>query len=104
MKIQFLKSLFDIPYDEWAGGEKNFAALPEHRGKAARVDDGKGGRTIMLILPCGHVAALYTWTITDLDTDTPSAQPSIFCRHSDDPNVKLGNCWHGYLTKGELIG
>ncbi len=95
MRIQFVKSLFDIPYDEWAGGEKDVPALEEHRGKASRVEDG--GRTIMLILPCGHVASLNGWNITDLDTNTPTATPSILCRHGGQ------NCWHGYLRNGELV-
>lgn len=99
MKIQFVKSVSDIPYNEWQP-----IALPEHRGKVSYISDSKGERTLMIILPCGHIATLFGWNVTGIDTDTPSATPSIFCRHSDDPSVKLGNCWHGYLTNGELIG
>lgn len=95
MKIQFVKSIFDIPYDEWTDPKLN----QTHRGKAERITGNNGERSIMLILPCGHLAQLFAWKITDIDTDTPSATPSIFCKggpnHSD--------CWHGYLTKGELV-
>ena len=92
MKIQFVKSLNDIPYDEWQP-----VAKEEHRGKTARVIGSDKKRTLMIILPCGHLAMIDTWNITDIDTDTPSATPSIFCRYDNK------DCWHGYLTKGELI-
>ena len=94
MKIQFIKSIGSIPYDE-----RYPVAKEEHRGKIARVQ-GSQGRTLMMILPCGHHATIDTWNITDIDTDHPSATPSIFCRYSNDGT--LGNCWHGYLTNGEL--
>lgn len=91
MKIQFVKSLFNIPYDEWQP-----VAKPEHLGKTARVKDN-AGRSLMIILPCGHIATLFGWNVTDIDTDTPSATPSIFCKYDNK------DCWHGYLTKGELV-
>ena len=90
MKIQFVKSLDGFLWD----GDSPIAK-EENRGKASRVRIGEE-RTIMLILPCGHPATLQGWKITDIDTDEPSATPSIFC----SPSVP---CWHGYLTKGELI-
>ncbi len=90
MKIQFVKSIFDIPFKE-----REPVADEEHWGKVARVEGSKG-RTLMIILPCGHLAVIDTWTITDIDTDTPSATPSIFCQAYKKP------CWHRYLTKGEL--
>jgi len=96
MKIQRVKSLFDIPYDEWSPTAKE-----EHRGKWSTFEDKEGKKYIMVILPCGHTASLLTWNITGIDTDTPSATPSIFCR-SPIIDGKLSNCWHGYLTNGEL--
>lgn len=88
MKIQFVKSLSDLE------GIGEPVVKEELRGKASRVKIGDI-RTIMLILPCGHLATLEGWNITDIDTDTPSATPSIFCS-PEKP------CWHGWLTKGEL--
>jgi len=90
MKIQFVKTLDGLIWD----GDSPIAK-EENRGKASRVI-GTYGRTIMLILPCGHIATLDGWNITDIDTDTPSATPSILCSPRNP-------CWHGYLTKGELI-
>lgn len=92
MKIQFIKSISDIPWDEHVP-----VALEQHKGKASRVVDGHGNRSLMLILPCGHTASLFGWTIEDIDTDTPTAKPSILCGGNVD---KCG--WHGWLTKGEL--
>ena len=92
MKIQFIKSINDIPYDE-----RYPLAKEEHRGKVSRVI-GSEGRTLMIILPCGHHSTIDGWDITDIDTDMPSATPSIFCQGMDGKG-----CWHGYLTKGELI-
>jgi len=92
MKTQFVESILDIPYDEWQP-----EALPEHRGKISYIFDAQENKSLMVILPCGHVTSLFGWTITDIDTDTPSATPSIFCHHNQQP------CWHGYLTKGELL-
>ena len=89
MKIQFVKSLGDLE------GIGEYPIKEEDRGKASRVKIGEE-RTLMIILPCGHLATLNGWNITDIDTDTPSATPSIFC----SPQLP---CWHGYLTKGELI-
>lgn len=97
MKIQFIDSISNIPWDEHVP-----VALEEHRGKTARVKDGYGNRSLMLILPCGHTASLFGWNVTDIDTDTPSATPSIFCKGKLTPEGKPGDCWHGYLTKGEL--
>lgn len=96
MKTLRVKSLFDIPYDEW-----NPIAKEEHRGKWSTYEDNEGGKHIIIILPCGHTASLQTWNVTGIDTDNPSATPSIFCRHSDISG-QLGNCWHGYLTNGNL--
>jgi len=90
MKIIFVKSLDGYLWD----GDSP-VAKEENRGKAARMRVGNE-RTIGLILPCGHHAVLDGWKIEDIDTDAPSATPSIFC----SPQIP---CWHGYLTKGELI-
>jgi hypothetical protein len=92
MHIQFIKSLLDIPYDEWQP-----IAKPEHFGKAARVN-GSAGKTLMLILPCGHTANLDTWSITNIETDEPGAMPSIFCFGTEHKP-----CWHGYLLNGVLV-
>jgi len=93
MKIQFIPSFGDLAWDE-----KFPVAKEEHRGKAARILT-KEGRTLMLCLPCGHISTIDTWNIEGIDTNTPSATPSILCRGQDGKE-----CWHGYLTKGELIG
>ncbi len=90
MKIEFVKSLSDLE------GIGEPICKEELRCKASRVRIGNE-RTIMLILPCGHASTLQGWNITDIDTDTPSATPSILCLGNDTKN-----CWHGYLTKGEL--
>lgn len=87
MKVQFVNSL-----EPFIGKEQ------DNLGKIARVVDRDGKRWLILILPCGHFASLTNWTITDIDTDEPTATPSIQCKGTDGQN-----CWHGYLTKGELI-
>ena len=89
MKIQFVKTLDGLLWNA-----DSPVAKEENRGKASRVRVGNE-RTIMVILPCGHPAMLHGWKITDIDTDTPSATPSILC----SPKIP---CWHGYLTNGEL--
>jgi len=88
MKIQFVKSLSNLE------GIGDPVVKEELRGKVSRVVIGDT-RTLMLVLPCGHLATLDGWNITDIDTDCPSATPSIFCKSN-------GACWHGYLTNGEL--
>lgn len=91
MKIQFVKSLNDLE------GIGDSPVKEELRGKASRVKIG-AERALMLILPCGHLATLGGWNVNDIDTDTPSATPSILCLGKDKKD-----CWHGYLTNGELI-
>ena len=93
MKIKFINSIGDIPWDE-----RYPIAKEEHRGKVARVIGSDKKKTLMIILPCGHYSSIEGWNITDIDTDQPSATPSIFCQGTDNKP-----CWHGYLTKGELI-
>ena len=90
MKIKIVKSLIG---SLWNGDSP--IAKEENRGKVARMIGSDKQRTLGIILPCGHFAFLEGWNITDIDTDTPSATPSIFC----SPQIP---CWHGYLTKGEL--
>lgn len=97
MKITFIQSIADIPWDEHVP-----VALEEHRGKTARVKDGYGNRSLMLILPCGHTASLFGWTIENIDTDEPTARPSILCRGKLTPEGQPSDCWHGWLTKGDL--
>lgn len=93
MKIQFIKSLADITFED------SFPmAKEEWIGKAARVNLGDGKRGIMIVLPCRHVNTVDTrWNITGIDTDTPTVQPSILCMGNEQKN-----CWHGYLIDGEL--
>jgi len=91
MKIKFIESFSEIPY-----GELYPLSKEEHRGKVSR-SKGSKGETLRIILPCGHNSMIDGWEITDIDSDTPSATPSIFC-HGDDGKP----CWHGYLTNGEL--
>ena len=92
MKIQFIKSIADIPWDE-----RNPIALEKHRGKVARIQSSRG-RSLMIVLPCGHHSDIDGWDIKDIDTDHPSATPSIFCYGTENKP-----CWHGYLTNGELV-
>ena len=92
MQIQLIKSFSDIPWEE-----KYPRAKEEHRGKVARVTGSDKKKTLMICLPCGHISSIEGWDITDIDTDTPTAIPSIFCQGEDNKG-----CWHGYLTKGEL--
>lgn len=93
MKIQFIKSLADITF-----GDSFPMAKEEWVGKAARVNIGNGKRAIMLVLPCRHLNAIDSrWDIQDIDTDEPTATPSILCTGNEQKS-----CWHGYLTKGEL--
>lgn len=94
-KITFVESLADVTFgDSFPRAEKKWI------GKASRIrlgakDDAKRG--LMIVLPCGHIGTLDgRWNITNLDTDTPSATPSILCKEN-------GGCWHGYLTNGELV-
>ncbi len=97
MKIQFVKSIDSYLWD----GDSPISKQ-EHRGKASRVRIGEE-RSIMLILPCGHTVTLHGWHITGVDTDTPSASPSIFCQGKLTSDGKPGPCWHGWLTDGKLI-
>lgn len=85
MKIHFVKSIFPLEDD---GTSKDLGAVAKVKGR-------NGKRTLMIVLPCSHIAVIDTWNIEGIDTDEPSATPSIFC----SPQIP---CWHGYLTKGEL--
>lgn len=98
MKIRFEDSLYKyIP-----GLNEPMEIADKHRGKAARVKVDNE-RTLMLILPCGHLATLQGWEITNIDTDTPTAKPSIFCKGKPKGESSIGgDCWHGFLTEGEL--
>lgn len=93
MKLQFIKSLADVTF-----GDSFPMTKEEWVGKAARINLGNGKIGIMLVLPCRHVNTIDTrWNITGIDTDTPSATPSILCTGNEQKS-----CWHGYLTNGEL--
>lgn len=90
MDIEFVKSLSDLE------GIGEPICKEELRGKASRVQVGNE-RTLMIILPCGHLATLQGWNIIGIDTDKPTATPSIFCKGNDGKD-----CWHGWLTNGKL--
>ena len=92
-----IKSVFDIDYDEM-----HPIAKEEHRGKASHVTDHDGKRGLLIIMPCGHFADITSWNLTDIDTDHPSATPSIFCHNAENESGKSQDCWHGYLTNGEF--
>lgn len=92
MRVVKVSSISDIPYDDWQP-----VAKTEHRGKFSLINLGNDKRTIMVILPCGHTAVLDGWKIQGIDTESPSATPSIFCHGQNG-----ADCWHGYLTDGEL--
>ena len=100
MKVKFVKSIFDIDYDEIQP-----IAKEEHRGKICRILNSKNEQSLLIVLPCGHLAHIDTWTVTGIETDTPSATPSIFCKGKeiDTTGKRGGDCWHGYLTNGELL-
>lgn len=76
--------------------------MPKKPGDAMRLTmdaniSGYEYRTLMIILPCGHMAILdHTYTIRDLDTDQPSAKQPLVCVGD------YGLCWKGFLKKGEL--
>ncbi|MFA5724583.1 MAG: DUF6527 family protein [Candidatus Pacearchaeota archaeon] len=92
MKIKFIKSLADVTFgDTFPAAEKKWI------GKASRITLGNGKTGLMIVLPCGHIGTVDSrWNITNIDTPTPSATPSILCKEN-------GGCWHGYLTNGELV-
>ncbi len=55
---------------------------------------------IFIILPCLHAfASDGRWQDTDIEDENKiTLSPSILCMGQDGKA-----CWHGYLTKGELV-
>ena len=96
IKAKFVKSVLAYDYDEVQP-----TANEEHRGKVSYVQH-KDKKGLLAILPCGHLVDITEWNLTDIDTDHPSATPSIFCHGLGREKGEHNECWHGYLTNGEF--